>query len=128
MSSDYEKNKHNQMIVISHVIQQTTASFVNRCRIHNPAIISVCLCIILHLASYQKCLVSHFIYLFQKFPILSLTPGRSLESTNQYVTFTRNQPSYANLTPRSVNLPPSENHYELVGWWVWSSCHKYKPL
>ena len=49
-----------------------------------------------------------------------MTPGSSLKPTNkrhrpnQYVTFERNQSSNANVTPSSVNLPPSTNHYEQV--------------
>ena len=49
-----------------------------------------------------------------------MTPGSSLQPTNkrhrpnQYVTFERNQTSNANVTPSSVNLPPSTNHYEQV--------------
>ena len=49
-----------------------------------------------------------------------MTPGSSLKPTNkrhrpnQYVTFERNQTSNVNMTPGSVNLPPSTNHYEQV--------------
>ena len=49
-----------------------------------------------------------------------MTPGSSLKPAskrhrpNQYVTFERNQTSNANVTPSSVNLPPSTNHYEQV--------------
>ena len=49
-----------------------------------------------------------------------MTPGSSLKPVNkrhrpnQYVTFERNQSSNANVTPSSVNLPPSTNHYEQV--------------